>query len=192
MSDTPAALDVAENLARNLRALRATRGASQAQIARQAGIPRATLAHLESGDANPTLSVLRAVSLALGVSIEELLAPPRADVRFYPADSLPVRRPGQALVRRILPDPLPGTEIERFELAPGASFRGAPHTPGTREYLTCERGLLQLAVAGEQWRLQPGDVVSFRGDQRHGYANVGDTPAIGYSVVVLAETNPPG
>lgn len=179
--------DVAANLARNLRALRLTRGASQAQIARQAGVPRATLAHLESGEANPTLSVLRAVSLALGVSIEELLAAPRTEARFYPADTLPVRRPGQAIVRRILPDPLPGTEIERFELASGASFRGVPHTPGTREYLTCERGTLQLSVAGEQWTLMPGDVVSFRGDQRHSYANAGDIQAIGYSVVVLTE-----
>lgn len=182
----PPADDVAANLARNLRALRLGRGASQAQIARSAGVPRATLAHLESGGANPTLSVLRAVSVALGVSIEELLAQPRTEARFHPAASLPVRRPGQALVRRILPDPLPGTEIERFELARGASFRGVPHTPGTREYLTCERGLLQLAVAGEQWQLEPGDVVSFRGDQRHSYANVGDDVAIGYSVVVLS------
>ena len=179
--------DVAANLARNLRQLRLARGASQAQIARLAGVPRATLAHLEGGEANPTLSVLRAVSLALGVSLEELLAPPRAEVRVHPAQSLPLRRAGQALVRRILPDPLPGTEIERFELASGASFRGVPHTPGTREYLTCERGELQLTVGGEQHLLQPGDVVSFRGDQRHSYANPGHELAVGYAVVVLTE-----
>ena len=120
--------DVSVHLARNLRQLRLARGASQAQIARLSGVPRATLAHLEGGEANPTLSVLRAVCQALGVSIEELLAPPRAEARFYPVASLPVRRPGTAVVRRILPDPLPGTEIERFELAPGAGFRGVPHT----------------------------------------------------------------
>lgn len=179
--------DIAANLARNLRQLRTTRGASQAQVARMSGVPRATLAHLESGEANPTLSVLRAVSLALGVTIEELLAPPRAEGRFHPVGTLAVRRPGGGLVRRILPDPLPGTEIERFELPAGASFRGVPHTPGTREYLTCERGAIALTVAGEHWRLGPGDVVSFRADQRHSYANPGDDLAVGYSVVVLTE-----
>lgn len=177
--------DVALHLARNLRQLRATRSASQEQIARLAGVPRATLAHLESGSANPTLAVLRAVAGALGVGLEELLAPPRGEVRLYSRESLPVRRPGQALVRRLLPDPVPGTEIERFELPAGGRFSGVPHTPGTREYLTCEAGCLRLHVAGESWTLQPGDVLSFRGDQKHSYDNPGEEPAVGYSVVVL-------
>ena len=50
---------------------------------------------------------------------------------------------------------------------------GVPHTPGTREYLTCERGTVELAVAGERYTLAEGDVVIFRGDQRHGYHNPG-------------------
>ena len=60
-----------------------------------------------------------------------------------------------------------------MELPPGARMAGVPHTPGTREYLTCERGTVELAVAGERYRLDEGDVVSFRGDQRHGYHNPG-------------------
>ncbi len=63
---------------------------------------------------------------------------------------------------------------------------GVPHREGTREYLTCEAGRIVLAVAGEKWVLDVGDVVVFRGDQRHGYSNGGDRKAIGYSVVVLA------
>jgi quercetin dioxygenase-like cupin family protein len=77
-------------------------------------------------------------------------------------------------------------EIDRLELPPRGRFVGVPHTPGTREYLTCERGALWLSVAGERWRLEHGDVVSFRGDQRHGYANEDATVAVGYSIVVLA------
>ena len=48
----------AGRLARNLRTLREARGVTQAQLARLAGIPRATWAHLESGEANPTLGVM--------------------------------------------------------------------------------------------------------------------------------------
>jgi quercetin dioxygenase-like cupin family protein len=68
----------------------------------------------------------------------------------------------------------------------GASMTGVPHTAGTREYLTCEQGVILLSASGQQWRLAPGDVVVFRGDQRHAYANVGTGPAVGYSVVILA------
>ncbi len=175
----------ATHLARNLRQLRQSRGASQAQLAKLAGIPRATWANLESGEANPTLQVLGAVAGALGVSLEELLAPPRRGARVHPRASLPERHPGSATVRRLLPDPVPGTEIERVELPPGGRFAGVPHTVGTREYFAVELGMIEVTVTGERLHGEAGDVLSFPGDQRHGYHNPGTVPAVGYSVVVL-------
>ena len=79
-----------------------------------------------------------------------------------------------------------GLEIDRMELPPGAYMAGIPHTPGTREYLTCESGAVELSVGGETWTLAPGDVVVFRGDQKHGYRNPGSALAVTYSVVALA------
>ncbi|MBX3271415.1 MAG: helix-turn-helix domain-containing protein [Sandaracinaceae bacterium] len=174
-----------ERLGENVRQLRATRGKTQLQMAKLAGVPRATWANLESGTANPTLSVLHAVAIALGVSLEELLAPPRATGRHYPCATLEVRRRGEVTVRRLLPDPVPGMDIERLELPPGARMTGTPHTPGTREYLACEKGTIRLVASGDVFELGRGDVVAFRGDQRHSYANAGDGTAIGYSVVML-------
>ena len=69
---------------------------------------------------------------------------------------------------------------------PGASMTGIPHTKGTREYFCCERGAITLAAGGEEWTLQEGDVVVFRGDQKHSYRNAGRKNAVAYSVVVLA------
>ncbi|HET9986886.1 MAG TPA: cupin domain-containing protein, partial [Kofleriaceae bacterium] len=60
------------------------------------------------------------------------------------------------------------------------------HTPGTREYLACELGSVELAVAGERYTLGEGDVVIFRGDQRHAYFNPGKTTAIAYSAIAFA------
>jgi transcriptional regulator with XRE-family HTH domain len=178
--------DVSERLALNVKQLREARGLTQEQLAKIAGVPRATWANLESGGANPTLAVLRRCAAALQVTIEELLSAPRAAARFYPKDTLPTRTPGQALVRKLLPDVVPGMEIERIELAPRGRMTGVPHTPGTREYLTCESGEIELVVSGERWRVGPGDVVVFRGDQRHSYHNTGEKKAVGYSVVMLA------
>lgn len=177
--------DLSARLADNVRQLRQARVKTQQQMAKLAGVPRATWANLESGSANPTLSVLHAVAGALSVSLEELLAPPRATGRHYPMETLKVRRRGQVVVRKLLPDPVPGMEIERMELPHGARMTGTPHTPGTREYLTCERGRILLVASGEPFELGPGDVVAFRGDQRHSYANASDGVAIGYSVVML-------
>jgi quercetin dioxygenase-like cupin family protein len=77
-------------------------------------------------------------------------------------------------------------EIDRIELPPRGKMIGVPHTPGTREYLTCEAGEILLVASGEEYRLETGDVVAFRGDQRHSYANPGSKAAIAYSVVVIA------
>jgi len=175
-----------DHLADNIKALRETRGLSQQQIAKAAGIPRATWTHLESGAANPTLAVLVKVANALQVRLDELLAPPRQPARFLKASELPTRNRGQVAIRKLLPEPLPGLDLERMVLPPGARMAGVPHTPGTREYLTCERGTVELAVAGERYTLAEGDVVSFRGDQRHGYHNPGTTTSVAYSAIAFA------
>jgi transcriptional regulator with XRE-family HTH domain len=178
--------DVADNLARNLRQLREARGLTQQQMSRSSGLPRPTWANLESGAANPTLAVLVKAAAALQISVEELIAPPRASARFFPADTLPVKQRGQVLIRKLLPEPISGMEIDRMDLAPGAAMAGVPHTPGTREYLTCEVGTVELSESGQRWVLAPGDVVVFRGDQKHGYRNPGRSRAVAYSVVALA------
>jgi transcriptional regulator with XRE-family HTH domain len=174
------------HLSDNVRALREARGLTQQQIAKIAGMPRATWSHLEGGDANPTLSVLTKAAAALQVRLEELLAPPRAAARHVPVKELFVRRRGEVEVRRLLPEALPGLEIERMRLPPGTSMTGVPHTAGTREYLTVERGQLELRVSGEAYELAAGDVVVFRGDQRHSYHNRQASEAIGYSVIAFA------
>jgi transcriptional regulator with XRE-family HTH domain len=178
------------HLGRNIVALREARGQTQQQIARVAGIPRATWANLESGGANPTLAVLVRVAQALAVRLEELIEPPRRLGRLYRADALPTRSRGAVTVRKLLPESIPGLEIERLELPARAAMAGVPHTAGTREYLTCERGQIELGAGGATFLLDPGDVVVFRGDQKHGYRNPGATVTIAYSVVVFMPIGP--
>jgi transcriptional regulator with XRE-family HTH domain len=177
--------DLAARLGANVRQLRQARGLTQQQMAKLSHLPRATWANLESGTANPTLAVLHAVAVALQVTLEELVAQPRASAKRYPRGTLPSRRRGSVTVRSLLPDNVPGMVLERLELPPGERLIGVPHTPGTREYLTAEIGVIELVASGEAFRVAPGDVVVFRGDQRHSYLNAGDDLAVGYSVVML-------
>src|SRR5437868_498067 len=76
--------DVASRLGRNVRILREGRSLTQAQMAKIAGVPRATWANMESGAANPTLAVLDRIATAFQVTIEELIAAPRSEARRYP------------------------------------------------------------------------------------------------------------
>ena len=177
---------VAVNLGNNIRQLREARRMSQEQIAQIAGIPRPTWSNLESGSSNPTLSILLRVAGALQVPLEELIGPPRQAVKLYKSDSLPSRQRGKVSVRNLLPDAIAGLQIERMEFAPSTYLVGVPHTPGAREYLACETGKVQLSVEGSTWELNPGDVLVFRGDQKHGYRNLSPDVSIAYSVVAIA------
>jgi transcriptional regulator with XRE-family HTH domain len=179
--------DAPAYLAENLRRLREMRGLSQQRMAQLSGIPRPTWASLESGSANPTLAVLSRAAAALQVSIEELIGPPRTAAQLLRADQASVRRRQGARLRPLLPESIPGFEISRMELEPGGTLAGIPHTPGTREYLTCERGRVELVAAGERWQLGPGDALVFRGDQRHSYRNLdARRVAVAISVVCFA------
>ena len=163
--------EINRNLADNIRRLREARRFSQQQLADLSGIPRPTWASLETGTANPTLAVLSKAASALNVSIEELVGPPRNEFQFVAASDVRERRRQDAIVRPLVPESLPGLEITRTELSPGGRMNGVPHKTGTREYLTCERGQVELVAGGQHHVLNEGDMLVFRGDQRHSYLN---------------------
>ena len=179
---------LAGNLAKNVVSLREKRGLSQAALARLAGIPRSTIAHVESGAGNPSLANLSRLSAALQVSVEELLSRARPRCQLVKAGDVRVVRKSQgvALVSKLLPDPVPGMEIDRMEIEKGGRFGGVPHTPGTREYMTCVKGEVTVTVGGEKFRVGEGDVLAFPGDQAHAYQNSGSGKAVCFSVVALA------
>lgn len=163
--------DAKKNLGVNVRRLREARGLSQQRLADLSGIPRPTWASLETGTANPTLTVLSKAAGAFNVSIEELIGPPRSEFEFIPAAKVREHKRQGAKVRPLVPEAIPGLEISRTELEPGGRMAGIPHKTGTREYLTCERGQVELVAGGEHHLLNEGDMLVFRGDQRHSYVN---------------------
>ena len=179
--------EIQRNLAANVRRLREARGQSQQQLADLSGIPRPTWASLETGTANPTLAVLNKAANAFNVSIEELIGRPRSEFEFIPASKVRSRKRQGATVRPLVPDAIPGLEFSRTELDPGGHMNGTPHRAGTREYLTCESGQIELIAGGEHHLLKPGDTLVFRGDQKHSYVNPDKRrKSVSISVVLFA------
>lgn len=100
--------DVSTLIARNLKTFRERLGWSQAALAEHSGVPRPTIAHLEAGQANPTLSVALRVARALGVSVDGLVeAADENIVAFGPEDQRTVR----------------SAKFRRTELVAGLSMR---------------------------------------------------------------------
>lgn len=69
-------MNVQTLVARNIRRLRVLRKASQDVLAADAGIDRAYVSRLESGQENPTILILERLALALEAEVEELFKKP--------------------------------------------------------------------------------------------------------------------
>lgn len=188
--DTPE--QVASHLARNLISLRQVRSLTQDTLAKSAGVPRSTIANLESGHGNPSLTVLLKVANSLAVPVDELLGSPRAKTRLWLRDELRsqhvAKGSGKGVTSRsLIPERIPDELLNVMEFEPGATMRGSPHLPGTREYFTCLAGEVTIFVAGERFDLRTGDVLAFPGNVAHSYKNADATkPAHGVSAVILA------
>lgn len=180
---------VALYLSRNLLALRHARSLTQEALAKASALPRSTVANLESGTGNPSLTVLLKVAGALGVPVDELLAPPRAKVRKWTAADVSTQSRGQGvMLRPLVPEPTPDEMLSIMDFQPRATLRGTPHLPGTREYFTCLDGVVAITVDGNRFELERGAVLAFPGNVRHSYENPHATrTASGVSVVILAK-----
>jgi transcriptional regulator with XRE-family HTH domain len=180
---------VAAHLARNLGSLRHARALTQEMLARAAGVPRSTVANLESGEGNPSLTVLVKVANALGVPIDELLGAPRAKVCKWATADIAARTQGRGVTMRpLVPEPVPEEMLTVMDFAPGGAMRGTPHLPGTREFFTCLAGRVTIFVAGDRHDLAEGDVLAFPGNIAHSYQNPDEQRASrGVSVVILAK-----
>ena len=173
------------NLAANLKRLRETRDLTQAELALRSGVPRPTVAHLETGGANPTLSVLTKVADTLQVPIERLITSPESG-RLHRAGTLPSRTRNRVLIRELLPERTAGLSFERLEFPTGTRLSCRAGPAGTCQYVTCESGELELSSGEDTWHVERGDVLALRAEQGHVLSNRGRRKAVAYSLLALA------
>lgn len=66
-------------IAKNVRALRHSKGLSQEELAAVCGLHRTYIGSIERGERNVTLSTLEVLANALGVTVPSLLTPSQTD-----------------------------------------------------------------------------------------------------------------
>lgn len=171
-------------LSRNLRRLREDHGLSLSALARRAGVAKATLSSIESGDGNPTIATLGALAESLRISLVELLAAPSSYgtrvVRATPAEQ---RGTDDELIESFAPRGLVEVYDIRYEDGHRIVFDG--HEPGFVERVLVHDGRLCLGPTDEPVELAPGDFAAFPADQPHLYEAV-DGPVRAVLIAVHA------
>jgi len=156
-------MEPAQVVAENVRRVRVARGLSLSDLARRAGVAKATLVGLESGRGNPTVSTLAALAAELGVAVTALLRDPAAP-------TVHVARAGQGSViagagtdvRFVHRTPVGGAMLELYELRVHGHQASAPHPAGALELYEwlgfSRRRILEIATEDSAAGLGLGDV----------------------------------
>ncbi|TDD14654.1 helix-turn-helix domain-containing protein [Nonomuraea diastatica] len=145
-----------------LRRLRQARGVSLSELAKRAGIGKATLSGVETGARNPTLDTLWAITAQLGVPIGAILdSPPEPQIMRGTAI--------EAQLLEVFEDGAVTYELYRLRVPPGLTQTSPAHHAGVSEHLTVFTGALSAGPLDEPLTAGPGDHISWRADVPHGY-----------------------
>lgn len=173
-------------IARTLRRERETAGLSVSELARRAGISKATVSQLESGAGNPSVETLWALGVALGVPFAVLVDQQANTPTLIRADDLTgVPSAAAAYSATLLSASPPGArrDIYLIQAEPGDARRSDPHHPGTIEHVILMAGQARIGPAGEPVLLNPGDYLTYPGDAPH----IFEATASGTSAVLISE-----
>ncbi|MFJ1757790.1 helix-turn-helix domain-containing protein [Kitasatospora sp. NPDC088134] len=184
----PPAAALAAEVGLRLRELRTARGLSLSELARRAGLGKATLSGLEAGSRNPTLETLYALTTALGLPLSAALPPaalPTADSTVPPGSSHISGHLLDAVLLDRHEDAEAVTETYRLRVRPGGVRRSGAHTPGSTEHLVVLSGTARAGDAASPVRVGPGGHHTWAADAPHVYEAIG-----GEVVAVLLVRHP--
>ncbi|MBO0979325.1 helix-turn-helix domain-containing protein [Microbacterium sp. SD291] len=178
--------DLRTRIARTLRREREGASLSVSELARRAGISKATVSQLESGAGNPSVETLWALGVALGVPFAVLVDQQANAPTLIRADDLSgVPAAAAAYSATLLSASPPGArrDIYVIKAEPGDARRSDPHHPGTIEHVVLISGRALVGPAGDPVLLNPGDYLTYAGDVPH----VFQADAAGTSAVLISE-----
>jgi transcriptional regulator with XRE-family HTH domain len=179
--EDPPASRLVDHVGARLRGCRVERGLSLSELARSAGIGKATLSRLEAGGQNATMETLYAVTTALGLPLSAVLPSPG---RGAGAHGPTVLGHGvSAVLLDVVTAATATTETYRLTFAAGEVRRSAPHAAGVTEHLVVVEGIVHVGAVGASRRLAPGGHHTWLADTEHLYEAEGPGDAVAVLVV---------
>ncbi len=145
-----------------LRRERDRAGLSVSELARRAGVGKATVSQLESGRANPSVETLWAIATALA-------EPDEAPTLIRARDGSGIRASDAPYEALLLAAGAPQSRSDLYLLRaePGSPRSSQPHSPGTTEHVVIVTGSALVGPTDAPVELGPGDYLRYRGDAPH-------------------------
>jgi transcriptional regulator with XRE-family HTH domain len=175
-----------QELGRHIREARLARNLTLPQLAEQTGLSRSYLSNVERNINSPTISTLRTILDALGVSLAQLFRTVEGHKGVVrPEDRVEIVRTGNNAIRYELLNPNPTGRLEMIilKVEPGASSDVTMHSHAGEEVGYMLSGQLRYWVDDECYDLEPGDAINFACTRPHRYENTGTEVAVSLWVI---------
>ena len=171
-------------VADNMRRVRLARGLSLRELATQTGLSKASLSQIEREIANPTVSTLTRIAVALDISFSELTRSPQTEPLVIRAADRSDNTTGARLLFSMM-------ERHRFDVSEGFLNAGdggvmSDHGRGSIEYGYVVTGTVELTVGEQTFSLGAGDAVQFSAARQHIYRSL-DAQSTILTVVAYAD-----
>lgn len=161
-----------------IRARRRQKSITLQDLSDRSGVSVGYLSQLERDNATPTLGTLAQIARALDVGVDYFIATPR------PADALTVadRRmrfsiDGSSLAYERIAAEFPGSEMSSFIIHVPPGYRSETMSHAGEEIVYVLEGSVVQLIDGEEFRMNPGDSLHYRGNRPHGWYNDSAAPA---------------
>jgi transcriptional regulator with XRE-family HTH domain len=161
-------------------------GLSLQQLAARAEVSAAAIHKVERGDMVPTITTLLKLAAALGLPISHFVddgARPAPVARHIPAGARPEPPADWAPAARGVLRGAVANPTERLRaggvlavVEPGGGSGDTRPLRAGEELVLVLDGVLQLEVAGERYRLDPGDALHYPTDRPYAWHNLGPAP----------------
>lgn len=175
-------------LGRKIRELRQAKDWSLAELSKRSGVALSSLSRIETGRMTGTLESHVGIARALGVRLTELYA--ALEPAGAPAEVCRSGTSGKRFVSNkgatftlLTSSPLQKKMLPALlTLAPRKSVQGEKGPVGSEKFLYLLKGILEVTVGSEKFRIRPAEGLYFQASLSHAYANVGPATAVALTV----------
>lgn len=161
-----------------IRKRRKQMGMTLQALSDRAGVSVGYLSQVERDNATPSLGTLAQIAQGLDVGLDYFISAPR------PADGLTraAERPhfalaGSSLTYETLTADFPGSEMSSYVLHVPPGYISETVSHEGEEIVFVLDGQIDQTIAGQTFRLCPGDSLHYNGATPHGWANPTPDPA---------------
>jgi len=170
--------DINLSIGIKLKQIRTKRNLSLSELEKITGVSKSMLGQIERNESNPTVNTMWKIAKGLDVSFSYFIEEDREKVSVISRENISPLVEGDGKYRVY---PLftfvqeKKFEIYNIEVEPQYGYESESHSRGVEEYVVVSKGVLEMIINDNIYKIKEGDAIFFAADRVHTYRNNTDS-----------------